>query len=99
LRQHHNMPNANITGDINTQCSAVTYLEVRRAQACRQQAEEVVLHLHQLLAPAELQHLLELVEEKHLLRRAGPGPEAHQSVDDDHNRLGIFLHILGDAVG
>lgn len=43
-----------------------TYLEVGGAQTGGQQAEEVVLHLHQLLAAAQLQHLLQLVQEQHL---------------------------------
>jgi hypothetical protein len=42
------------------------YLEVRRAQAGGQQAEEVVLYLHQLLAAAQLQDFLQLVQEQHL---------------------------------
>mmetsp|Transcript_1892 Transcript_1892/g.3087 ORF Transcript_1892/g.3087 Transcript_1892/m.3087 type:complete len:285 (+) Transcript_1892:185-1039(+) len=79
------------------QCT-LSHLEVRRAQACSQQAEEVVLHLHQLFAPAQLQHLLELVEEEYLLGCAGPRPEAHQPVHDDHNRLGVLFNILRDAV-
>jgi hypothetical protein len=47
------------------------YLEVRGAQAGGQQAEEVVLHLHQLLAAAQLQHLLQLVQEQYLQMRHG----------------------------
>lgn len=49
--------------------------------AAREEVEELVLHLRDLVwARQELEDLLKLVEEDHLLARASPRPEPDQAL-------------------
>mmetsp|Transcript_13315 Transcript_13315/g.39612 ORF Transcript_13315/g.39612 Transcript_13315/m.39612 type:complete len:303 (+) Transcript_13315:741-1649(+) len=77
---------------------------MRRADALREQRVERVLQalppvaLRELLAAHELEDLLELGQDQHLLGAAAPRPEPDDALQDGDGRVRVLLHVLHDAV-
>ena len=64
----------------------------------RYSLEQVAHHLLELLLLRQLQHLLEFVQEEHLLRRVRHRPVGEQALDHRGGHLRVLVDELGDAV-
>mmetsp|Transcript_101351 Transcript_101351/g.205712 ORF Transcript_101351/g.205712 Transcript_101351/m.205712 type:complete len:292 (+) Transcript_101351:49-924(+) len=78
---------------------ALSHLEVGARDAAGETGEEDVLHAVELGRLSQLQGLLQLVQEEHLLSRDGHRPIAQHRSDDVVGQPRVLLNVLGHAVG